>query len=238
MKTETFPFTFEGCTFEARVLTWREETVSREARASELMHGRLRDVHPAYQNLALIRATLEFAITKWPQENDGPGNFDTYFGGWTLADDVENITVEVNGKTYTFRPLSWWEEFVTKVAYASLLVSEEGGALTDLSRGAAFTLECQALLELAVVTWPKGCKSFHDSFSSQAELLHVVKHYQDSLKEIESVKEQKSDARSADNMVDRIIALHKTYEVGAKPFRSDEDVVSGDDAEEGEEPSS
>jgi len=228
---ETFSFTFEGNPFEARVLTWREETVSCRARASELMHGRRRDTHTVYQNLALIRAILEFSIVKWPQALDSaPGNFETYFGGWTLSDDVQNIPVEVNGKTYTFRPLSWWEEFVTKVAYASVLASDEGGSLADLDREAAYILECQALLELAVVTWPKGCQSFQDAFSSQGELQHVVSRYQKSLQEIENVRYQVPDARSAERMADRILALYKAYGVASKPFRPDEQVVSGDDA--------
>jgi len=230
MNTETFSFTFEGGSFEARVLTWREETVSRKTRASELMHGRLRDVHPVYQNLALIRATLEYAVTKWPPTDEGPGNFDTYFGGWTLKDDAKNIVIEVNGKTYTFRPLSWWEEFVTKVAFAATLASDEGGTLADLDREAAVILECQALLELAVVTWPKDCQGFNDSFSSQSELLHVTNKYQKALQDVENVRYKKADARSAGRMADRIIALWKTYEVKAKPFRSNEPMVSGDDA--------
>ncbi|HUT56898.1 MAG TPA: hypothetical protein VNA25_03370 [Phycisphaerae bacterium] len=237
MKTETFTFTFEGNSFEARVLTWREETVSRKTRASELMHGRLRDVHFVYQNIALIRATLEFAVTKWPQTNDGgPGNFDTYFGGWTVADDAKNIVIEVNGKTYTFRPLSWWEEFVTKVAFAATLASDEGGTLADLDREAEAILECQALLELAAVSWPKDCQGFHDSFSSQTELLHVTNAYQKALQDVENVRCKRDDARSAERMADRIITLWKAYEVGAKPFRPDESLVSGDDAGGSPEP--
>lgn len=232
---EVFNFTFEGMSFEARLLTWREETVSRKTRASELMNGRLRDVHSAYQNLALIRATLEYAITKWPQTREGGvGNFDTFFGGWTLSDDQDNISFEVNGKTFTFRPLSWWEEFVTKVAYASVLASDEGGTLSDLDREAEYILECQALLELSVVTWPKGCQSFHDSFSSLQEVLHVAGKYQSTLADIEKERSKTDDPTVAGRTADRIIALYKAYEAASKPFRPDVEVVSGDDAGAGE----